>query len=257
MARERPPILDFPGTGHAVIDPARLNARKERIPDRVVMTFFLDLLLAREARGELRLLRRLRGEGHPTPVYAATVDGREIAVAFAGIGAPFAASLLEELIGLGGRHFVVCGGAGVLDGTIPPGEILLPTAALRGEGTSYHYQRSGATSRPHAAAVKVLREVCREAGVPAREGLTWTTDGVYRETPTLVKRRRRQGCIAVEMEAAALFAVARFRKVVLGQLLYAGDDVSGETWNHRRWNQLGDVRETLLELSAKACLRLP
>ena len=58
------------------------------------------------------------------------------------------------------------------------------------------------------------------------------------------------------MEAAAFFAVARFRKVALGQILYAGDDVSGERWRHRRWTQQAEVRAELYELALDAVRRI-
>jgi uridine phosphorylase len=80
---------------------------------------------------------------------------------------------------------------------------------------------------------------------------------VYRETREVIGRRRSEGCRAVEMEAAAFFAVARFRRVVLGQILYAGDDVGGETWRHRDWHRQVEVRSALLDLAVEACRRLP
>ena len=60
-------------------------------------------------------------------------------------------------------------------------------------------------------------------------GKTWTTDAFYRETPKKIEKRRREGAIIVEMEAAALFAVAGFRNVQLGYLLAGSDDVRIET----------------------------
>ncbi len=68
--------------------------------------------------------------------------------------------------------------------------------------------------------------------------------------------RRSEGCITVEMEAAAFFAVARFRGVTFAQMLYGGDDVSGEEWDHREWHKRRSVREDLLWLAAEACLLL-
>ena len=64
--------------------------------------------------------------------------------------------------------------------------------------------------------------------MPFVTGKTWTTDGLYRETRGKVDRRVAEGCLTVEMEAAAFFAVAAFRGVSFGQLLYAGDDLSGD-----------------------------
>jgi purine-nucleoside phosphorylase len=87
-------------------------------------------------------------------------------------------------------------------------------------------------------------------------GKTWTTDAIYRETPTKIAQRRAEGCITVEMEAAAFFAVAQFRGVRFGQLLYGGDDVSGAAWDNREWHQRADTREKLFWLAAEAVLRL-
>jgi uridine phosphorylase len=251
------PILERRGRGPALIEPSRLYARRPRIPERCVLCFFLDELKARAARGELEPVAALRSEGEPITVYRAGEGDGAVAVAWPGLGAPLAATTLEELIALGGRGFVCAGGAGVLDSSIPVGQLLLPTAALRDEGTSYHYQRRGRYSRPHPAALRAIREACRALGRRALGVRTWTTDGVFRETPDVIARRRAEGCRAVEMEAAAFFAVARFRGVVLGQLLYAGDDVGGETWRHRAWNSQVAARAELLDLALAACRRLP
>jgi uridine phosphorylase len=67
---------------------------------------------------------------------------------------------------------------------------------------------------------------------------------------------RDEGCLTVEMEAAALFAVAAFRGVAIGQLLYCGDDLSTETWDHRGWDLDVGVRQRLFEIACGACLRL-
>jgi uridine phosphorylase len=93
-------------------------------------------------------------------------------------------------------------------------------------------------------------------GVPHVAGKTWTTDGLYRETRARLARRVSEGCLTVEMEAAALFAVARFRGVRFGQLLYAGDDLSGEAWDERAWNHATPAREALFWLAAEAALAI-
>ena len=69
-------------------------------------------------------------------------------------------------------------------------------------------------------------------------------------------RRVAEGCLTVEMEAAAFFAVARFRGVSFGQLLYAGDDLSGDAWDDRGWDEHTDGRELLFRLAAESVLRL-
>ena len=92
---------------------------------------------------------------------------------------------------------------------------------MRDEGTSYHYAPADTQVRPHPRALTAIDDVLTEAGIPHDRGLTWTTDAFFRETTSKVARRREQGCITVEMEAAAMFAAAAFRGVVYGQLLYA------------------------------------
>lgn len=250
------PVVEFPGGGRAVIEPSRLAGRRATIPPACVLCFFPEVLRQRHRGGGLTLIHRLRGEHDPLPVYRRGRGRRAIAVARAGVGAPFSAVVLERLIAMGGRCFIACGGAGVLDAGIEAGRVVLPTAALRGEGTSYHYLRPARSVRPHRRALAALRTACRRRGLRPVEGLVWTTDAAFRETPRQVRRRREEGCVAVEMEAAALFAVARFRRVALGAVLYAADDVSGRAWKPRGWTRLRSTREVLFDLACESCRRL-
>jgi uridine phosphorylase len=249
------PILEYPGSGESIIEPSRLNRNKPRIPGRCVLCFFREVMKKLSRRGELRQIHELTGEGEPIPLYTLGRGRDELAVCWPGVTAAYAAIVLEELIAMGGRKFIACGGAGVLDSGIPPGTWIVPTAALRDEGTSYHYQKAGRISRPHPAAVRAIGEACRRRKKKILRGMTWTTDAVFRETPKMIKRRRSEGCITVEMEAAAFFAVARFRKVGFGQILYAGDDVGGTEWDSRGWIRRFDVREDLFWLAVDACRR--
>ncbi|MEI8323586.1 MAG: nucleoside phosphorylase, partial [Actinomycetes bacterium] len=182
--------------------------------------------------------------------------GKHIAVFNPGVGAPAAATSLEDIIGLGATKIIGCGGAGIVKQGFDVGHIIVPTGAVRDEGTSHHYQPVDVAVVPHPLAVAAIDAELLEAGVPHDKGLTWTTDAIFRETPEKVARRREQGCISVEMEASAMFAVAMFRGAVYGQLLYAGDDVSAQTWDHRHWEKQTSVRERVLELALNAVCRL-
>ena len=104
--------------------------------------------------------------------------------------------------------------------------------------------------------VAALETALKQKGLPYLIGKTWTTDAPYRETASKVALRKNEGCLTVEMEAASFMAVAEFRKVILGQVLYGGDDLSGDEWNDRDWVSQHDVRENLFWLSAEACLTL-
>ena len=66
--------------------------------------------------------------------------------------------------------------------------------------------------------MEAIRSVLDERGIGYLAGKTWTTDGLYRETPGRVARRRAEGCLTVEMECSAFCAVARFRGATFGQI---------------------------------------
>ena len=105
-------------------------------------------------------------------------------------------------------------------------------------------------------AVETLVKELNERGMPYLVGKTWTTDAPYRETPNKIAKRRAEGCLTVEMEAAGMLAVAEYRDVILGQLLYGGDDLSGEAWDNRQWQSRAEIREQLFWLCADVCLGL-
>jgi uridine phosphorylase len=98
-----------------------------------------------------------------------------------------------------------------------------------------------------------IETVLRARGCAYIVSKRWTTDACYREAPAKIRRRKAEGCLAVEMEAAALFAMAEVRGVQRAQLLYGGDDVSGGTWDSRHWTAHAG-REQLFGLAAEACL---
>lgn len=256
MTNQPFPILEFDPARDALIEPHRL-IRPIAIPTHAVACFFQDVIASLVEEGRATLLATQRSEMGAHPVYRLDAgQGRAVALFHPGVGAPLAAGMLEEVIALGCRRFMVCGGAGALDRALTVGHLVVPTAALRDEGTSYHYLPPSREVAAPAEAVAALESVLRAEGLPYMLGKTWTTDAFYRETPARIARRRAEGCLTVEMEASALFAVAQFRGVTLGQLLYSGDDLSGEVWDGRGWTRKADVRRELLRLAVAACLAL-
>jgi uridine phosphorylase len=190
------------------------------------------------------------------PVYAADFDAGRLAIVQGGVGAPLAAAWLEEMIALGGRAFVAVGGAGVLVPELALGHVVVPTAAIRDEGTSYHYLPPSREVTPTDDALAAVTATLARHEIAHVAGKTWTTDGVYRETPAKAAQRVAEGCLTVEMESAAFFAVARFRGVEFAQILYAGDDVSGEVWDPRGWNRHAEGRDLLFRLAIEAALSI-
>lgn len=249
------PILEFDPGREALIEPHHFSKAME-IPEHCVLCFFHEVIakLAQSGRAE-KIAKQFSTLG-AHPVFRADLDGRPFVLAHPGLGAPFAAAMLEELIARGCKKFVACGGAGVLDSSIAVGELIVPTEAVRDEGTSYHYLPAGREVSATPEAVAAIERTLQNHHIPFRRGKTWTTDAVFRETPQRVAMRKAEGCCVVEMEAAAFFAVAQFRGVSFGQLLYGGDDLGGEVWQHRNWTHDAPTREKLFWLAAEACLAI-
>lgn len=249
------PILEFDPNPEAVIEPGR-EIKAIDIPEHCVICFFSEVFAKLSQDGTAKVLAELRWENGPHPVYELEVGGRRLAAFHPGVGAPLAAGLLEEVIALGCKKFVSCGGAGVLDRDVAIGQIVVPVSAVRDEGTSYHYLPPGREVNASPDGIAAIERVLKKHRHDYIVAKTWTTDAPYRETPSKVQLRKSEGCLTVEMEAAAFFAVAQFRGVVFAQMLYGGDDVSGDKWDTRSWQDRESVREQLFWLAAEACLDL-
>ncbi len=249
------PILEYDHSPDAMIEPSGILSPID-IPQHCVLCFFQDVISNLREQGALRITYMLGSEMGPNPVYTLETEGRSVALMHPGVGAPLAGGFTDELIALGCRKFIACGGAGVLDRSLVVGHLVVPNAAIRDEGTSYHYLPPSREVTPSPEAVAAIEATLRRHNVPYVLGKTWTTDGFYRETAARTARRRAEGCLTVEMEAAALFAVGRFRGVTVGQILYGGDDMSGEIWDDREWRAQRSIREQLFWLAVEACLML-
>jgi uridine phosphorylase len=249
------PILEFDPDPEAVIEPRRVHAAID-VPEHCVLCFFQDVIQKLGEAGRTTVAARQKSEIGEAPLYEIAVNGRRLGVFHPGVGAPLAAAFLEELIALGCRRFIACGGAGVLDSAVGRGHIVVASAAIRDEGTSYHYMPPGREVAASPRAVAAIERVLQRHHVAYVVAKTWTTDGFYRETRAKVRRRRAEGCLTVEMEAAAFFAVAQFRGVEFGQLLYGGDDVAALEWDSRDWDSQFSVRDKLFWLAAEACLEI-
>jgi len=254
---ERPdaPILEFAPAPTAVIEPGLVRERLQHAPEHAVLCLFGEVIerLATEGAPVLWELRAAHGTH---PVYAIEVDGTPVAVFHPGVGAPLAGAFLEEAIECGCRKFVGIGMAGGLVPDLTIGNLTVPTSAVRDEGTSYHYLPASREVAPAPEAVARVEDVLRRHEVPYVAGKTWTTDAPYRETRGKVERRVAEGCITVEMEASALFAIARFRKVPIAMVFMTSDDLSGDEWDRSGFGGHLDTRELLLRLAAEAVVKL-
>jgi uridine phosphorylase len=250
------PILEFDSEPMAVVEPSKIYAKHPEMPERVVICFFREVLMQLRMRHPMTIIQQLGGESGDNPIYRMMVDDTPVALLHPGVGAPLASAFMEEVIALGGRKFIACGGAGVLSSDIPVGGLIIPESAVRDEGTSYHYLPPSREVKGNPQAIKAIEETLTAHDIPYQVGKTWTTDGIYRETRKKVNARKAEGCLVVEMETASFFAVAKFRDVVFGQILYGGDDLGGEQWDGRNWMGQASTREKLFWLAAESVCKL-
>jgi phosphorylase superfamily protein len=150
-----------------------------------------------------------------------------------GIGAPGAAASLEELAAAGTPAFVSIGTAGSLQRDLAVGDLVLCQAAIRDEGVSHHYLPPGKLATASASLTGALAAALEAAGAPCRAGTSWTIDTPYRETVAEARHYQAEGVLCVEMEAAALFAVAEVRGLRVASAFTISDSLADLVWHPR------------------------
>jgi uridine phosphorylase len=172
------------------------------------------------------ILRRLRRSGHArrlcswacyhTELYTFDHEGEGFGIIGCAVGAAFAVLIAEELFACGCQFLVSVTSAGQILAHGETPYFVLIDRALRDEGTSYHYlPPSEFAEADHTLAAAALEDL-RVAGQRIYRGAAWTTDAPFRETEVAIRQARARGILAVEMEAAALYAFAAAqRKAVL------------------------------------------
>ena len=201
---------ELPATGLLLINPAEAKAGQHLANSRGAQQKFLynsNLVL-------------LPDNGNSDSVF----------IAGPAVGAPMAVLTLEKIIALGARCIIVYGWCGSFSNTLRIGDVLLPTWAKSAEGTSAHYP---VNSRPesHASTRQTLSEGLTAHGLTVLSGPIWTTDAPYRESATQVNLLSEQNILGVDMEYAALVAVAAFRGVELTAVLLVSDELWSGKWN--------------------------
>ncbi len=155
----------------------------------------------------------------------------QLFIAGPAVGAPLATLCLEKLIVLGAKQIILYGWCGSLSPKLQARELLIPQQAFSEEGTSLHYRRDSSPSiQPSAALRAELCTVLSQASLGYHEGGLWTTDAPYRETRKKIEHYAAQAVLGVDMEYAALCAVAAFRGIDLAAVLLVSDEVWRSPW---------------------------
>lgn len=170
---------------------------------------------------------------YPVYVYKHTTIG----IVKTTVGAPITAGLIEEIgYVFSCSKFVLFGSCGSLDKTISPNKIIVPTHAYRDEGMSYHYVK--ASDYIDINNYATVSGILDKLKIDYVLGKTWTTDAFYRETAGHFLKRKKEGCIAVEMEVSACQAVANFRGYQLYNFLYRADNLDCSKWDRGILSQI-------------------
>jgi uridine phosphorylase len=219
MNRTRvPPILDEKHYREAsAFTPENLlrEARRQKgisetyVPSVCVLDPDGDLVRRLKASGRVRL--DASWSCYHTELYRLSEVGAELGFIGCAVGASFAVLLAEELFASGCELLISITSAGQLVQLRPPPYFVLIERALRDEGTSYHYLPPAEFSCVDVDVLSAMKDAFVNLCVPVERGAVWTTDAPFRETATAISAMKAKGLLAVEMEAAALYAFAEAR----------------------------------------------
>ena len=215
-------IHEFDDRTPSVIDLKAFYGEKQHLVDKCLILFskeIRDHLLQTFACVPIGRIDACNGS---IPIYRFSPDGEEMAFYLSPIGSALASGCCYEVHYMtGATKFIMFGSCGSLDGEKTAGRYIVPTEAYRGEGASYFYA-------PPADYIRVknadrVAAVFDELGAPYVQGRVWTTDSMLRETVGLVRKRKAEGCLAVEMELSGVEALCGFYGLELYDFLEAGD----------------------------------
>jgi uridine phosphorylase len=148
----------------------------------------------------------------------ATYEGRDLTICSTGIGSPSAAIAVEELAAVGCETFVRVGTTGALQSGIDIGDMVVATGAAKDEGTTERYEDKAVPAVPDYDVLSALVDSAEANGEDVHVGPVATDDAFYAETEAYVEAWEAAGLQCVEMEAAAIFSLARRKGLAAGAI---------------------------------------
>ena len=250
MQQKEIALLEFDKNSTEKISPEDFSTTPKDLPERCVVAFSRTSVEEIAKKYGATVISQTSTCTCTLPIYLLNIVGTRIALTAGFLGSAGIGVQLEELISGGVKKIIACGSAGSLT-TSPLGALVIPNAAVRDDGASFHYAPPSYEIQADVEVVEHIADILSELGLPHITGKTWTTDALYRETEEKIALRRMQGCITVDMECSAMIAVARFRGAKFGQILYCGDDLSGDGYDSRNFWEAKEVRRNLVEYALK------
>ena len=234
-------LHEFDPNPVAVINPSDTHGTLWNCPKVAVSCFersTFDRMLERLGGVEITRMKKANWDA---PVYRTEYKDLEIALFEAYVGAAGCVGDLEELFAAGAEKLVLFGTCGVLDRSVRDCGVIIPTAALRDEGTSFHYAPPSDEIEVNPKYREEFIEILNRHNCTYALGKTWTTDAFYRETAEKTARRRAAGCICVDMECSAVAALAQFRGKEVFQFFHGSDCLDGGDWEEWGLSQSANV----------------
>lgn len=218
------PILEYDTASEEVISPNH-DMDEIVLPEKCLFAFLGEVVHKYARDNKAEIVKELITVSHNIIVYVLHEENEDICLVQSPIGSASATQTLDTLVSSGCKKVIAVGSCGVL-AEIPENAFLVPTKALRAEGTSYHYLPPSRYIELDEEPMKAIEKTFAKHGLPFTTCTTWTTDGFFRETKDMVKYRLDEGCSVVEMECAALAACCRKRGANFGQFLFTADSLA-------------------------------
>ena len=207
---------------------AFLGERKY-ICDTAIATFSYEIFNAVIQRYPHKEVADIGSVNGHKPIYMLDVNGKSVIFYMSSIGACLAGTeIIEMQWQTGIKNLIIFGSCGALDSEATNGKYIIPTQAYRDEGMSYHYAKP--SDYMDVKNSDKLAGIFEKLDLPYVQGRIWTTDAPYRETKTAFERRKKEGCIAVEMEISGIQAVCDFYGIELYSFIVSGDVLDGEKY---------------------------
>jgi uridine phosphorylase len=164
------------------------------------------------------------------PLYVGKVENERVGLVPQEVGASATAFLVENLAACGAKVILFSTPLGAFQPFMKPGDFVIPSKVVIGEGTSRYYFPRIKVIKPDLGLVEILKEACGKMGVKPFVGPIWDTDAIYREMRSQIAKLQAQGVLGVGMENSATFAVAKFRGMKAASLLVVSDSLADFKW---------------------------
>lgn len=250
-------LKEFDESKKAIINPEDLNIPIDNFPDTFVSCFARETFMRMVNKYNAEQIASTSIANMVIPIYRISINGKNIGLINSYVGAPGCVGTLEDLVPMGMRNLVLFGTCGVLD-EIDDIAIILPNCAIRDEGTSYHYAPFSNEIEVNRNTLFDTKDFLNKNKIKYHEGKVWTTDAIYRETVKKMERRKKSGCIAVDMECSAVAAWAQFREINVLHFFYAADKLSTEGWDKRLLSNSDglDKKDVVSDLAIELALNI-